>query len=169
MNADDTKGIGTRLHELIEAHKMVEYAALKRIAVEQGKDVSEGEALHWKGEAMKELNEKFFKNPEIVSGNVKYGTKEHIDVDKAVIVLQRMMNDTSCLHEGCSVEVHAAHGTSHLEQALGKDAADKLLQEMYAAQRLGKNAEKTQRRFLTIVKCVAFVIVIALIIWASQR
>jgi hypothetical protein len=96
-------------------------------------------------------------------------TKEHIDVDKAVIVLQRMMDDTSCLHEGCSVEVHAAHGTSHLEQALGKDAADKLLREMYAAQRLGKNAEKTQRRFLTIVKCVAFVIVIALIIWASQR
>lgn len=169
MESIETKGIGTRLFELINAHKMMEYAALKRIAIAQGKDVSEGEALHWKGVAMAELNEKFFKNPEIVSGNVEYGTKEHIDVDKAVIVLQRMMDDTSCSHDGCSIEVHAAHGTSHLEQALGKDGADKLLREMYAAQRLGKNAERVQRRFHTILKCAAVVIVIAAIIWAASR
>jgi hypothetical protein len=122
-------GIGTQLSELIDAGKMTEYAALKRVALAQGIDpalLESAESDHWKAQAMYELS-RILKNPDNISGNVKYGTPEFIHIDATVKALQRMWDDTSCTREGCSTFVHAAHGTSHLEQALGKKGVDDLL------------------------------------------
>jgi hypothetical protein len=159
-DADATVGIGTKLHELIDTGRLKEYAALKRLALANGgfakhgtpisASLEEGERLHWKGVAMQELST-ILKNPDIISGNIKYGTPEFIHVDEMVVALQRMQDDTSCSYKDCSTFVHAEHGTSHLEQALGKEGADKLLREMYAAQRLGKAAGQTQERAIIIL------------------
>lgn len=149
-----SEGIGTQLHELINAHKMVEYAALKRIALAEGGFAADGtpisvlleqgERAHWQGQAMYEFS-KILKNPDVISGNIKYGTPEFIHIDETVGALQRMQDDTSCVYEGCSTFVHAGHGTSHLEQALGKKGADDLLRKLYAAQRLENAAVKKQK------------------------
>ncbi|MGA2004196.1 MAG: hypothetical protein ABSG70_12480 [Terriglobales bacterium] len=163
--------VGANMWELINAGKMEEYAEAKRVALAKGgftKDgtavsvaIEKAEAEYWRSQALRELSEKVYRNPDIVSGNVKLGTPELIHVDECVKALQRMMDDTSCAYKGCSSFVHAAHGTSHLEQALGKKGADELLRKMYAAQRLGKAAAKRQK----IAKWVlAGVVVLVLVI-----
>jgi hypothetical protein len=149
-----SEGIGTQLHELINAHKMVEYAALKRIALAKGGLAADGtpisallekgESDHWQGRALDEFAT-ILKNPDVISGNIKYGTPEFIHIDEIVVALQRMQDDTSCIYKGCSTFVHAKHGTSHLEQALGTKGADDLLRKLYAAQRLGNAAAKKQK------------------------
>ena len=163
-----SKGIGTQLSELIDAGKMTEYTALKRVALAQGIDpalLESAESNHWKAQAMKELS-LILKNPDIICGNIKYGTPEFIHIDEMIKALQRMQDDTSCAYEGCSTFVHAAHGTSHLEQALGKTGADDLLREIYAAQRLGKAAAKKQK----IAKWVlAGVVVLVIVIVIAYR
>jgi hypothetical protein len=168
---------GSQMVDLIDAGKMEEYAKVKKLALEKGGYASgkpvadmieEAEGLHWKGVAMQELNS-ILKNPDIISGNVAYGTPEVINVDKMVVALQRMMNDKSCNLEGCSKFVHAGHGTtSHLVQALGQEAAEKMLREMYAAQRLGVAAEKKQRITLWVLAAGAVVALLGLIFWMMR-
>jgi hypothetical protein len=159
-------GIGTRLSELILAGKMTEYAALKRVALAQGTDpalIESAEKNYWTAQAMYELS-KILKNPDNVSGNIEYGTPEFIHIDETLKALQRMQDDTSCTREGCSTFVHAAHGTSRLEQALGKKGTDDLLRKMYAAQRQEKRIIKNQRiAKWAIAGIVVFVVV--LIYW----
>jgi hypothetical protein len=159
-------GIGTQLSELIDAGKMTEYTALKRVALAQGIDpalLESAESKHWQAQAMDELS-RILKNPDNISGNIEYGTPEFIHIDATVKALQRMQDDTSCTREGCSTFVHAAHGTSHLEQALGKKGADDLLRLFYTTQRQEKAIIKN-RRVARWVIAGAVVFVIVLIYW----
>jgi hypothetical protein len=113
-----------KTEELIDSGKMREYTALKWVALAQGVDpvlLESAESNHWKARAMKELS-LILKNPDIISGSIKYGTPEFIHIDEMIKALQRMQDDTSCAYEGCSTLGHAAHGTSHLEQAPGRRA-----------------------------------------------
>jgi len=149
------------MHELINNGQMREYAELRRQALADGVDpatLEHAESLHWQGAALQELA-KILKNPDIVSGNIKYGTPEYIHVDAIVVALQRMQDDTSCI-DGCSTFVHREHGTSHLEQALGKQGADKLLRDMYAAQRLGKKSARVQRIAKWVAGGIAVLVVL---------
>lgn len=161
-------GTGTQLHELITAGRMLEYAEAKRQAIAEGKDpslIEQAEASHWQAKALRELSEKVYKNPDVISGNLRLGTPEFVHVDEAVKALQRMMDDTSCAYEGCSTFVHAAHGTSHLEQALGRERAEDLLRGMYAAQRLGITAAKKQKIAKWIGGGVVTAIVVLILLW----
>lgn len=78
-------------------------------------------------EAMKDLEAKVFKNPSVVQGNARFGTPETVDVNKAVVQLQKLADKTE-------------FGSSRLEQALGPDAAQNLLSNIYKAQRTGQKA-----------------------------
>jgi len=82
-------------------------------------------------QALKDLQSKVFKNPNIVQGNTAAGTPETVNVDSAVKALQKMQNDTS-------------YGSPRLEQAIGKDSAKKMLADLYAAQRAGQKAISRQ-------------------------
>jgi hypothetical protein len=62
--------------------------------------------------------------PEEGVGNARFGMPERVNVDEAVKQLQRLVDKTE-------------YGGSRLEQAFGKDAANRILQDMYAAQRSG--------------------------------
>ena len=159
-------GTGARLNELITAGRMTEYAELKRKEIAEGRDTSlldQAEAAYWRGNALKELD-KILKNPDIVSGNIKYGTPEYIHIDEMVVALQRMYDDTSCTFGGCSTFVHAAHGTSHLEQAVGKEGADELLRKMCAHQRVGKDAARKQRIARWVGGSIAVIVVIIVVL-----
>ena len=95
---------------------------------------------HWKqARALEDLDRKVFKNPNIVKGNLKYGTTETVNIDPAVKALQKMQDDTR-------------FGGSRLEQALGEKGADALLKDLYKAQREGVHAIKAQQWAKMIVK-----------------
>lgn len=75
-------------------------------------------------EALKEVQAKVFKNPNVIGGNAKFGTPERVNVDEAVKQLQRLADKSE-------------YGGSRLTQAFGKDAANRILEDMYSAQRSG--------------------------------
>jgi hypothetical protein len=89
--------------------------------------------------ALADLEAKVFKNPNIVSGNSALGTPETVNVNSAVKALQKLQ-DTS------------KFGSSRLEQALGKEGAQNLLKDMYAAQRTGVKALSRQQMAAKIAK-----------------
>lgn len=83
-------------------------------------------------QALKDVESKVFKNPNVVVGNSKYGTNETVNIDSAVKALQRL-------------EDNAKYGGSRLEQALGKEGADNLLRNLYQAQKSGQRAVDAQQ------------------------
>jgi hypothetical protein len=82
---------------------------------------------------------KVFKNSNIVQGNEKFGTPETVNVDSAVKALQKLQDSDK-------------YGASRLEQALGKDGANNLLNDMYAAQRAGVKALSRQQMAKRLAK-----------------
>ncbi len=82
-------------------------------------------------QALRDVQTKVFKNPSIVEGNTAYGTPETVNVDKAVNALQKLQDDRS-------------FGGPRLEQALGKEGAQQLMENLHAAQRLGLSAVRIQ-------------------------
>jgi hypothetical protein len=90
--------------------------------------VENARAQFRQAQAMRELESKVFKNPTNVPGDVAHGTDETVNVDSVVKALRKLADNKEW-------------GSSRLEQALGSpEAADKLLDDMYAAQRLGVKA-----------------------------
>jgi hypothetical protein len=67
------------------------------------------------------------------------GTPETVDVDGAVKALQKLHDSTK-------------YGGSHLEQALGKDGAKQLLQDMYNAQKAGVKTLSRQQFAAKLIK-----------------
>jgi hypothetical protein len=128
------------LQELINAGRLKEYAAAKRRAIDMEVDPSimeQAEAMHHVAQGLREMSEKIFKNPAVISGDIALGTPEVLHINEYVKVLQRLQDDTSCRFADCSKFIHATHGAPRLEQAVGKEAAQKLLQDAYDAQRTG--------------------------------
>lgn len=108
-----------------DAEKMAEAAGVPKNAL------AEADKQFTKASALKDVEAKVFKNTSAVKGNVTHGTKETLDVDRVVDALQKLQDNTK-------------RGGSRLEQAFGKEGAKRLLDDLYAAQRLGVKAVRTQ-------------------------
>lgn len=118
--------------------------AAKQAAKEAGVDpkvLDQADAQFKQARALSDIETKVFKNTGVIKGNAASGSAETVDVDKAVTQLQKLMDKTR-------------YGGSRLEQALGKDGARALLDNMYEAQRSGQKAIKVQQ----VAKWVASVI-----------
>jgi hypothetical protein len=88
---------------------------------------------------LREFQKNYLKNPSIIEGNSAMGTPETANVDAGIKVLQKMQDNTK-------------YGAPRLEQALGKQGANQLLKDMYAAQRLGVKAIDAQKMMDRIIK-----------------
>lgn len=82
-------------------------------------------------QALKDVEAKVFKNPNVVIGNAKYGTNETVNVNSAIKAIQKLQDS-------------AKYGGPRLEQAFGADGANNLLNNLYQAQRAGQKAVKVQ-------------------------
>jgi hypothetical protein len=89
--------------------------------------LDKADGLYKREQALRDVQAKVFKNPNIVSGNTAAGTPETVNVDSAVKALQKLQDSTR-------------YGGSRLEQAFGKDGAKAMLDDLYAAQRAGQKA-----------------------------
>ncbi len=95
--------------------------------------LSQADAKFTEAQANKDLNAKLFNNQSVVKGNLKYGAPETIDVDKAIDALENLDKPNK-------------YGASRLRQtSLGNAGADKLLQDLYNAQKLGQKAVSKQQ------------------------
>ena len=109
---------------------MEKIEAAKQDAMANGVDpklLDQADAQFTQARALKDLDAKVFKNPSVIKGNAAMGTEEEVNLNSAVKALQKLQDSTK-------------FGASRLEQALGKEGANKLLRDMYAAQRAGQVA-----------------------------
>lgn len=107
----------------------------KQRAIQAGVDpatLKDADASFRQAKALEEVNQRVFKNVNVVKGNTAAGTPETIDVDKAVDALQALQNKEK-------------FGGPRLEDAFGKDGAKELLDNFYEAQRNGVHALKVQQ------------------------
>ena len=120
-------------------------AAAKQQAIDNGVDpalLDKADAQFKQARALEEVETKVFKNPNIVRGNAAMKTPETVNVDSAVKTLQKLQDNTK-------------YGGSRLEQALGKEQAQALLNDLYSAQRQGVKAMTRQQWATRIAKVVA--------------
>lgn len=121
-------------------------AQAKQDAIDNGVDpdlLDKADAQFTQARALKDLDAKVFKNPNIIVGNTKFGTNETVNVNSAINALQKLQDNTK-------------FGAPRLEQALGEDGADKLLQDMYAAQRQGVKAMSRQQFAFKVAKYIGY-------------
>jgi hypothetical protein len=119
----------TSLQQTIDDAKNV----AKSKGVDANKMLKQGDALHTRESALRDLQKKVLQNPSIVSGNAASGTPETINLDSAIKTLQKMQDDTK-------------YGAPRLEQAIGsKTGAKQFLDDLYASQRRGERAISTQQ------------------------
>jgi hypothetical protein len=107
----------------------------KREAIAKGVDpktLKQADAAFKQTEALRDVEEKVFKNVNVVKGNAAMGTEETVNIDAAVKELQKLQDNE-------------AFGSPRLEQAFGKDGAKQLLSKFYDAQRQGVHAMKVQQ------------------------
>lgn len=90
-------------------------------------------------QAMHDLETKVFKNPSVISGNAAHGSKEGINVDRAITAIQKLQDNTE-------------FGSPRLEQAIGKQGAKELLDNLYQAQRNGVKAVDASNMLKTVAK-----------------
>jgi hypothetical protein len=124
---------------------MNQIADAKQKALDAGVDpdtLKQADAKFTQARALQDLQQKVFKNPNIISGNAAKGTPETINVDAAVKTLQKMQDTTK-------------YGAPRLEQVLGKEPADALLKSLYDAQRTGVKALSRQQLWASIGKNAA--------------
>jgi len=97
------------------------------------KAMQQADTKFTEAQANKDLNAKLFNNQSVVKGNLKYGAPETIDVDRAIDALENLDKPNK-------------YGASRLRQtSLGDAGTDKLLQDLYDAQRLGQKAVSKQK------------------------
>jgi hypothetical protein len=98
--------------------------------------LNEAKAMTQQRYAMSEAKKKLFNNESVVSGNVKHGVEESINVDNAIKNAEAMDKPSKYAPEGTP---------TRLEQAFGKEGAFKLKQGLYDAQKTGESAVKVQK------------------------
>ena len=86
--------------------------------------------------SLQDLKAKLFNNESIVQGNVEHGAEESINVDSAIKAAEKLNKPSRFAPEG---------SPTRLQQALGKNGASKLLDNLYAAQKQGQTALKRQQ------------------------
>ena len=126
----------TSLQQTIDDAK----ATAKSKGVDANKMLKQGDALHTRESALRELQKKVLQNPNIVNGNAAAGTPETLNLDSAIKTLQKMQDDTK-------------YGAPRLEQAIGsKTGAKQFLDDLYASQRRGVRAVDAQQFAKTLGK-----------------
>jgi len=122
--------------ELQRTNQMQTIDDAKQAARAKGVDVDKlldaGDALHTKEMAWRELQKNVLKNPSIVEDDTASGSVESIKLDPAIKALQKMRDNTKW-------------GASRLEQIFGTDGTKTLMNNLYAAKRLGKSAVTLQQ------------------------
>jgi len=93
--------------------------------------LNEADKQWTKAQALKDVEAKIFRNPTHIEGNVAHGTPETVNIDSTIKALERLQSNTK-------------YGAPRLEQAFDKDGASKILDDLYAAQRLGVKAAGKQ-------------------------
>jgi hypothetical protein len=127
----------------LEEHRtgiMDKMESAKQDALAKGVDpkvLKQADAEFKRMSALTDVERKVFKNPSIVQGNVAHGTPETVNIDSAVKAFQKLQDAKP-------------YGGPRLEQAFGRDGANRLLNKLYEAQRQGVHAVKVQ----TIAKWV---------------
>lgn len=114
----------------------------KSDAIKQGVDpavLDKADSQFLQSRALKDVEARVFKNPSVVKGNAKFGSPETVDVDAAIKALQKLQDNNK-------------FGAPRLEQALGKDGAEGLLNDLYKAQRAGQTALSRQKLAKLIAK-----------------
>jgi hypothetical protein len=114
----------------------------KQQAIKAGVDpklLDQADAQFKQASALKDLQAKVFKNTGVISGNKAVGAEESVNVNQAVKELQKLQDNTK-------------FGAPRLEQALGKDGAQAILKDMYAAQRQGVKAMSRQEFAVKLAK-----------------
>jgi hypothetical protein len=104
--------------------------AAKQQAIKAGVDpklLEQADAQFSQANALKDLQAKVFKNTGVISGNKALGAEESVNVSQAVKELQKLQDSTK-------------FGAPRLEQALGKEGAQAILKDLYAAQESGITA-----------------------------
>jgi len=96
------------------------------------KTLKQADASFRQAKALEEVNQRVFKNVNVVQGNVGAGTPETVNVDAAIKSLQSLQNKDK-------------FGSPRLEDAFGKQGAKELLDNFYEAQRNGVHAMKVQQ------------------------
>ena len=121
--------------ELDRTNQMQTIDDAKQAARAKGVDVDKlldaGDALHTKEMAWRELQKNVLKNVNIVEENTAMGSPEKIKIDPAIKALQKMQDNSK-------------FGAPRLEQVFGKDGAKTLLNNLYAAKRVGQSAVTLQ-------------------------
>ena len=115
-------------------------------AAENGipKDIVQSAKADFKqAQALRDLESKVFKNPSVIEGNAAMGAPETVNVKAAVKALQKLQDSTE-------------FGGPRLEQALGKEGANGLLKDMYAAQKAGVTAMTRQQFAIKLAKYSAW-------------
>jgi len=95
--------------------------------------------------AMQTLKQKLFNNESVVKGNTAYGSPEAIDVDSAIRQAENLNKPSKFAPEG---------SPTRLQQALGEDGANRLLQDFYSAQKAGQKAVRAQQLAKFVVGAV---------------
>jgi hypothetical protein len=112
-----------------------------------GAELEKARGMTQKRYAMEELKKKLFNNETVVKGNAAYGTDEQINVDAAIRNAENLNKPSRYAREG---------SPTRLQQALGKDGAKQLLQDLYDAQRAGKEAMRVKELAGKIAKWAAY-------------
>ena len=105
--------------------------------------LNEAKAATQQRYALQDVKNKLFNSEGTVEGDVAHGTPETLNVKNAITKTQQLTKPSKFAPEG---------SPNRLEQALGKQGAKNLLDRLYAAQRAGKAAVRTQEILGNVVK-----------------
>ena len=114
---------------------MDEIEEAKKVATEKGvpaNTIDQADAAWKKHKALSEVEGQVFDNEGVIKGNTAHGTPETVNVDVAIRNLEKLNNKVK-------------YGEPRLQQAFGPQGADRLMKEMYAAQREGVKAMSVQK------------------------
>lgn len=93
--------------------------------------LKKAEAMTQQRYAMQAVKQKLFNNESVVKGNSAFGTNEELNIDPAIRQAENLNKPSRFAPEGTP---------TRLQQALGQEGANKLLQGLYDAQRTGAKA-----------------------------
>lgn len=94
--------------------------------------IDKADAAWKKHKALSEVQGLVFDNEGVIKGNTAHGSPEVVSVDQAIRNLEKLNNKTK-------------YGAPRLQEAFGAGGADRLLKEMYAAQREGVKSMSVQK------------------------
>lgn len=128
----------TELMDEIDEAKQA--AAAKGVPVNA---IDKADAAWKKHKALSEVQGSVFDNEGVIKGNTAHGSPEVVNVDTAIRNLEKLNNKVK-------------YGAPRLQEAFGANGADRLMKEMYAAQREGVKAMTVQKWTKIVSKVLGY-------------